>query len=287
MAWFTAKEWKNRLVEFAGRRSLKNVSTNETAVYDVTRNEGQVSQEGDSFSATTMNDLEQRISDAFAEAEEANTQLSSEILGKAPASDPTLTFQNVGGTGGRVELRKSGGNPYALSLVYTNPSGENTFHSLVDSDGSRLWVMPNELTEVKNSFQAGVNTLYSKCVSCGVTPANQTPAVIANAIQVIHDNRYNEGYEDGQNASVPTRFSAKEVYRNSGWNDGNNYTSVFNSELYNKELYASLLVAVREHVNSGEGSTTTMNEVRYSPSTGEIFVDSVGCYAEHITAYYK
>lgn len=76
MAWFTAKEWKNRLVEFAGRRSLKNVSTNETTVYDVTRNEGQVSQEGDSFSATTMNDLEQRISDAFAEAEEANTQLS-------------------------------------------------------------------------------------------------------------------------------------------------------------------------------------------------------------------
>ena len=79
MAWFTAKEWKNRLVEFAGRRSLKNVSTNETTVYDVTRNEGQVSQEGDSFSATTMNDLEQRISDAFAEAEEANSQLSSEL----------------------------------------------------------------------------------------------------------------------------------------------------------------------------------------------------------------
>lgn len=84
MAWFTAKEWKNRLVEFAGRRSLKNVSTNETTVYDVTRNEGQVSQEGDSFSATTMNDLEQRISDAFAEAEEANTQLTSELY--APVS---------------------------------------------------------------------------------------------------------------------------------------------------------------------------------------------------------
>lgn len=184
-------------------------------------------------------------------------------------------------------MRKSGGNPYALSLVYTNPSGENTFHTLVDSDGSRLWVMPYELTEVKNSFQAGVNTLYSKCVSCGVTPANQTPAVIANAIQVIHDNRYNEGYEDGQNASVPTRFSAKEVYRNSGWNDGANYTSVFNSELYNKELYTSLLVAVREHYGTGGGTETTMNDIRYNPVTGEIFVDSVACYAEHITAYYK
>lgn len=87
MAWFTAKEWKNRLVEFAGRRSLKNVSTNETTVYDVTRNEGQVSQEGDSFSATTMNDLEQRISDAFAEAEEANTQLSSDLAGLSFGQD--------------------------------------------------------------------------------------------------------------------------------------------------------------------------------------------------------
>ena len=218
----------------------------------------------------------------------ASTNLTNQLYQNIKNQvDPTIVFQNVGGAGGRVELRKSGGNPYALSLVYTNPSGENTFHTLVDSDGSRLWVMPYELTEVKNSFQAGVNTLYSKCVSCGVTPANQTPAVIANAIQVIHDNRYNEGYEDGQNASVPTRFSAKEVYRNSGWNDGANYTSVFNSELYNKELYTSLLVAVREHYGTGGGTETTMNDIRYNPVTGEIFVDSVACYAEHITAYYK
>lgn len=99
MAWFTAKEWKNRLVEFAGRRSLKNVSTNETTVYDVTRNEGQVSQEGDSFSATTMNDLEQRISDAFAEAEEANTQLSSETdrIRVYVGNDGKLHFVNKAG----------------------------------------------------------------------------------------------------------------------------------------------------------------------------------------------
>lgn len=197
------------------------------------------------------------------------------MLGKAPASDPTLTFQNVGGTGGRVELRKSGGNPYALSLVYTNPSGENTFHSLVDSDGSRLWVMPYELTEVKNSFQGGVDTLYNQCVSCGVTPSGKTPTAIAAAIQKIYTN------------NATSRFSSKEVYRNSGWNDGNNYTSVFNSELYNKELYTSLLVAVREHYGTGGGTETTMNDVRYDPVTGEIFVDSVACYAEHITVYYR
>ena len=66
--WFSAKEWKARLVEFAGRRSLRNVANGETATYDVSRSEGQVSQEGDAFNTKNMNDLEQRISNGFANA---------------------------------------------------------------------------------------------------------------------------------------------------------------------------------------------------------------------------
>lgn len=62
---FVAKEWKDRLVEYAGRRKLKNVATGEETVYDVSRQEGAVSQAGDAFAAETMNDLEQRISDEF------------------------------------------------------------------------------------------------------------------------------------------------------------------------------------------------------------------------------
>ena len=33
--WFTPKEWKARLVEFAGRRLLRNVANGETVTYDV------------------------------------------------------------------------------------------------------------------------------------------------------------------------------------------------------------------------------------------------------------
>lgn len=62
---FVTKEWKDRLVEYAGRRKLKNVATGEEIVYDVSRQEGAVSQAGDAFAAETMNDLEQRISDEF------------------------------------------------------------------------------------------------------------------------------------------------------------------------------------------------------------------------------
>ena len=87
MAYFTMKTWKDRLVEFAGRRTLKNVSTNESVTYDVTRAEGQVSQEGDTFSPANMNGLEQRIADGFSAAEAANNQLISDLAGLSFGQD--------------------------------------------------------------------------------------------------------------------------------------------------------------------------------------------------------
>lgn len=82
-------------------------------------------------------------------------QLSSEMLGKAPASDPTLTFQNAGGIGSKVELRKSGGTgsgPYVLSLVRTDSSGKMDYYALVDQDGNRAYAYLAELEEVKNTI---------------------------------------------------------------------------------------------------------------------------------------
>lgn len=46
---------------------------------------------------------------------------------------------------------------------------------------------------MKQSFQAGVDTLYNKCSSCGATPSEKTPTAISTAIQTIYNNRYNEG----------------------------------------------------------------------------------------------
>lgn len=62
---FVTKTWKDRLVEYAGRRKLKNVATGEEVLMDVSRSEGTVSQAGDAFSAANMNDLEQRIKGEF------------------------------------------------------------------------------------------------------------------------------------------------------------------------------------------------------------------------------
>ena len=80
--WFTLKEWKARLVEFAGLRLLRNVENGETVTYDVSRSEGQVSQEGDAFNTKNMNDLEQRVANGFANAKTAVDALSKDLQNK-------------------------------------------------------------------------------------------------------------------------------------------------------------------------------------------------------------
>ena len=85
--WFTPKEWKARLVEFAGRRLLRNVANGETVTYDVSRSEGQVSQEGDAFNTKNMNDLEQRISNGFANAKTNIDSLNRDLGGLSFGQD--------------------------------------------------------------------------------------------------------------------------------------------------------------------------------------------------------
>lgn len=63
---FEQKEWKDRVTEYPTRRNLVKEG-GDTETVTVERNEGNVSQEGDAFSAENMNGLEQRISDAFGE----------------------------------------------------------------------------------------------------------------------------------------------------------------------------------------------------------------------------
>ena len=64
---------------------------------------------------------------------------------------------------------------------------------------------------MKQSFQAGVDTLYDKCVSCGWTPTGKTPTHIAEAIQGIYGNRYTEGYNNGVGATKKGNAVASNV----------------------------------------------------------------------------
>ena len=65
MPFYSTKNWKNRDVEFPGRRTLTDVLTSTSQTVDVARSEGTVTEAGDAFDASTMNDLEGRIGSAF------------------------------------------------------------------------------------------------------------------------------------------------------------------------------------------------------------------------------
>ena len=61
---FNKKTWVNRATEHSTRRTIKKLN-GDSEVIDFERNEGEVYQEGDVFSAENMNDLETRINEAL------------------------------------------------------------------------------------------------------------------------------------------------------------------------------------------------------------------------------
>lgn len=61
---FEKKTWKDRISQYPNRRTINDGIVTKTVT--VGRDEGEVTQEGDAFSASNMNDLEVRIESAFA-----------------------------------------------------------------------------------------------------------------------------------------------------------------------------------------------------------------------------
>lgn len=93
---FTKKTWVDRISEFPNRRGLTNTTTGISDIYDVTREEGNISQQGDAFSATNMNDLEDRIEEAVSHEVLNMTLLTSGwVSGLYTISDPRVTADSV------------------------------------------------------------------------------------------------------------------------------------------------------------------------------------------------
>ena len=157
--WFTPKEWKARLVEFAGRRLLRNVANGETVTYDVSRSEGQVSQEGDAFNTQNMNDLEQRISNGFANAKTKIDALNSD-LGGCSLEQEGGNFYIVGADAVRKKLGNDDVRMFTLS--FPNSDGTCTLDNL-DLTGD-----PNFIA-VSTANTVWVDAVYNAIAPCGQT----------------------------------------------------------------------------------------------------------------------
>ena len=92
---YSNKTWVNRQTEYPTRRLL--TATGTANVYDVSREEGIITAAGDAFSATNMNDLESRVSDALDEITGSFTHSLTTtvhaLTGTFPVSSGITTMQ--------------------------------------------------------------------------------------------------------------------------------------------------------------------------------------------------
>ena len=75
---FSLKTWVNRISEYPNRRKLTH-EDGSTELVTVARSEGQISAEGNAFSAEEMNDLENRIKDGFDEVNQSLTNINVNV----------------------------------------------------------------------------------------------------------------------------------------------------------------------------------------------------------------
>lgn len=90
---YQQKTWADRQTEFPTRRLLTATST--TDVYDVSREEGTVVNEGDKFDADNMNDLEARIAGSIGGTSVSFTLTASGWAGTAVPYTQTVAISGL------------------------------------------------------------------------------------------------------------------------------------------------------------------------------------------------
>lgn len=179
---FKKKTWSDRMVEYAGRRKLTNVSTKQAIICDVERSEGTVSKEGDAFSSQNMNDLEQRVADGFSEVKQTTDGLIQNLAGLSitvTATDNSLqailpTLYNTARDKGYLDRHN------------------RTFHAMIlNSSGAYMgdW----------NGYFSGDNT-----------------AIYGNAYSINLDSTYQFRTSAGGADAVIKKLGNPEVHRASG-----------------------------------------------------------------------
>ena len=125
---FNLKTWVNRISEYPNRRKLTH-EDGSTELVTVARAEGQISAEGNAFSAEEMNDLENRIKGGFDEVNQSlgllneGIQAVSKKQNFCKGSDRLLTD--------------------VLQIDFTNPTGEsNSYGVIATEDASKLLNSP-------------------------------------------------------------------------------------------------------------------------------------------------
>ena len=198
---YEKKEWKDRIAEYPTRRQLEK-SDGSSELVTVSRAEGNISQEGDAFSAENMNALEKRISNGFEEVSDKiipvtflsimnNTYACLSQSGKhitgllfavndTPKNKVSIKTNLIAGLGNAssaaytfVQVATTSGNPFGLAENQYTCVG-TSLDRATDSSGATLSIVPSFALVLYN----GTNTLLYCSVGAGSTTYNTTRYLI-------------------------------------------------------------------------------------------------------------
>lgn len=108
---FKKKTWLGRIAEYPNRRRLTKEDGSSELV-TVSREEGQISQEGDAFSPDNFNDLEKRISDGF---DDVNQSIATNV--RCVFINTTVSFSSDYGLASIDKTGYSIGDNYRLASI--------------------------------------------------------------------------------------------------------------------------------------------------------------------------
>ena len=119
------------------------------------------------------------------------------------------------------------------STAYVYSEDDNVNFRYKETTGSENWAnirdIVSGLNDLRSSFQDGCNSIQNACSQNGVTPASNSPADISSAINQIASNKYNAGFNAGQQAAAVS-FTQTRASQISFYNPGYHYFDISASE---------------------------------------------------------
>lgn len=161
---FSLKTWVNRISEYPNRRKLTH-EDGSTELVTVARAEGQISAEGNAFSAEEMNDLENRIKGGFDEVNQSLRELNEGMIFNDVRTGVVTVLQNSDiSISDNTPINFKDYVPLATTIIATYGSSDAHSHGMLGSpaikDNTTCCVRYKNLTESELKVDFTVRFYY-------------------------------------------------------------------------------------------------------------------------------
>lgn len=161
---FNLKTWVNRISEYPNRRKLTH-EDGSTELVTVARAEGQISAEGNAFSAEEMNDLENRIKGGFDEVNQSLRELNEGMIYNDVRTGVVTVLPNSDiSISDNTPINFKDYVPLATTIIATYGSSDAHSHGMLGSpaikDNTTCCVRYKNLTESELKVDFTVRFYY-------------------------------------------------------------------------------------------------------------------------------